>query len=723
MWPHANLGVRLGDDVVLVDIDSPEALERLRRLTDGQPLFPVTPTVKTGRGWHIYLQAPGKVRSFDPVEGVNVKTGNSIAVVPPSLHWSGTRYSYARGRVLGELELAPSPPWLLALFQARPRSTPRRPGEPIPRGRRHATLLSIAGSMRRQGATEVEILAALTAANERCQPPLERQEVNSIARSMSAYEPDPDPILDLGGPTQGDELRQAQQKDLVDPDNARIAGGSNVGEWEVPIPLSRVSELPAFPVEGLPEWLREWAMAEAEATQTPVDMAATLTLAAIATLAASRVEVEPVSGWREPLNLFIACAMDPGSRKSAVHRDVTAPIIEYEHLLLDEGAAVISEAASLRRIALAHLAKTEKAAASAKSDDDRQALEEEARVAVNALDRLAEPAPPRLFTDDATPEALATLLYQNKGRMSVLSAEGGIFDLMAGRYSAGIPNLDVYLKGHAGDPLRVDRRGRPTEFVDRPALTVGVAVQPFVLVKAAKLEDFGGRGLFDRFLFALPPGNVGYRRTNPQPMPDLVRSTYSTNLRALASTLEHGVTVLHLSEAASAALIAWRDELEPRRRPDSDLGHVQGWSSKLDGATVRLAGILHVADAFITGLQQPISERHMVAAINIARYFIGHALAVFDRMGADPTVDRARRVAAWATTHHLARFSKRDCHLALRPHFKRAAELDPALAVLCDHGWIRSVPALSRPGRRSNVYELNPTVLAQYEQNTQNPVR
>ena len=33
---------------------------------------------------------------------------------------------------------------------------------------------------------------------------------------------------------------------------------------------------------------------------------------------------------------------------------------------------------------------------------------------------------------------------------------------MAGRYNqAAGPNLGVYLKGHAGDLLKVDRRGRP----------------------------------------------------------------------------------------------------------------------------------------------------------------------------------------------------------------------------------------------------------------------
>jgi hypothetical protein len=79
------------------------------------------------------------------------------------------------------------------------------------------------------------------------------------------------------------------------------------------------------------------------------------------------------------------------------------------------------------------------------------------------------PPLPRWLVDDATPEALAGLLA-TYGRIALLSPEGDVFDQMAGRYNQQVgPNLGVYLKGHAGDLLRVDRRGRPPEYVERPS--------------------------------------------------------------------------------------------------------------------------------------------------------------------------------------------------------------------------------------------------------------
>ena len=75
---------------------------------------------------------------------------------------------------------------------------------------------------------------------------------------------------------------------------------------------------------------------------------------------------------------------------------------------------------------------------------------------------------PRLLADDATPEAIATLAAGQGGRLTIAAAEGGIFDIFAGRYTGGVKNLDVLLRGHAGDSYRVDRKGREPEHIEEP---------------------------------------------------------------------------------------------------------------------------------------------------------------------------------------------------------------------------------------------------------------
>jgi replicative DNA helicase len=467
--------------------------------------------------------------------------------------------------------------------------------------------------------------------------------------------------------------------------------GPGQRRWEPPVPFGGGGEVPRFPVEVLPGWLGEYVAAVATATQTPPDLAGMLALAVLATVAAGAVEVEPRPGWREPLCLFIAVGMDAGARKSSVFSALTRPVAEFE---CEQAAAAlpgITETAVLRRIADQVAATAEAAAGKAPASQQEEARAEAIARAAEAAN-ITVPPLPRWLVDDATPEALAGLLAVY-GRIALLSPEGDVFDQMAGRYnqSAG-PNLGVYLKGHAGDLLKVDRRGRPPEYVERPCLTIGLAVQPEVLRGLASRPGFGGRGL--------PESLVGRRQAGAPPVPAAVADRYTMELQALAASLavpagEDGSAVLTLDQAAAEQLLGFERELEPRLAAGSgDLAHLAGWAAKLAGATCRLAGLLHLAGHLRDGWARPISADTFAGAVRLAGYLIDHARAVFDLMGADPRVDDARWLLDWIGRTGHVQFSRRDAHAAApRGRFPKATSLDPALALLEEHGYLRRVDA------------------------------
>ena len=458
--------------------------------------------------------------------------------------------------------------------------------------------------------------------------------------------------------------------------------------------------MPAFPVEVLPGWLGEYVAAVATATQTPPDLAGMLALAVLATVAAGAVEVEPRPGWREPLCLFIAVGMDAGSRKSGVFTAMTRPVADFER---DQAAAAlpgITETAVLRRIADQAAAPAEAAASKAPASQQEEPGPR------------PSPGPPKPPTSSCRrcpggwsmtpPPRPWPGCWPPTAASPCLSPEGDVFDQMAGRYNqAAGPNLGVYLKGHAGDLLKVDRRGRPPEYVERPCLTIGLAVQPEVLRGLAGRPGFGGRGLLARFLYSLPQSLVGRRQPGAPPVPQAVADRYALELQALAASLTTpgrrrgpGPADPRPRRRASCCSGFERD-LEPRLAAGSgDLAHLAGWAAKLAGATCRLAALLHLASHLRDGWAHPISADTFAAAIRLADYLVEHARAVFDLMGADPRVDDARWLLDWISRTNQTQFSRRDAHLAApRGRFPKATDLDPALALLEEHGYLRRVDA------------------------------
>lgn len=496
-----------------------------------------------------------------------------------------------------------------------------------------------------------------------------------------------------------------------------------------PALLGRTGELPDFPASALPSWLRDFVQALATATQTPTALPGMLSLSALATAAGGRIEVEPRSGWREPLNLFVAVALPPGNRKSAVFAEVTKPIHDYERAEVERLAPIIAETRLAKAVAQERAEKAQTEASKAKPDQAQAALIQAQQLAQEAEELTVLP-PPRLLADDATPEALVSLLALYE-RMAILSPEGGVFDMMAGRYSqSGVgPPLDGYLKGHAGDPIRVDRKGRGSEYVERPALTVGLAVQPDVFRSIADRPGFRGRGLLARFLYALPESTVGRRQVGAPPVPAGVRDHYHGEMRALCASLAEldKPAVLPFSGDADRLLLDYEADLEPRLGEDGDLGHIADWASKLAGAVARIAGLIHLAEHLRDGWAQPVKAEAVMVAIEIAEYLIEHALAVFDAMGADPGLADARYVLSWLERHPRDAFTLRELFSELpRGRFAKVANLEPAIELLQAHGYIRQRPTepTKGPGRKpSPTFDLNPMLSPQNPQYPQNPRR
>ena len=93
----------------------------------------------------------------------------------------------------------------------------------------------------------------------------------------------------------------------------------------------------------------------------------------------------------------------------------------------------------------------------------------------------------RIFVDDITCQKLTSVMVENEGRMSILSAEGGIFDIMDGRYNSNKPDIDIFLKGFSGDTIKIDRISRESEEIISPVL-MSRRINPTLLPCACRVS-------------------------------------------------------------------------------------------------------------------------------------------------------------------------------------------------------------------------------------------
>lgn len=479
-------------------------------------------------------------------------------------------------------------------------------------------------------------------------------------------------------------------------------------EWPDPIPFARRA-VPAFPVKSLVGSVADFVAELAEETQTPVDLAGTLALGILASTAAGRVVVNPSGSWIEPTNLYTVCALKPGSMKSAVLARMIAPLLDYEEAQLAESLTERETAKARHAIALGRAKEAEKAATKADTDDDKAEADEKAAVAAVAAAGVTVPPIPRLLADDSTPEALTSLLAEQGGRVAVFSPEGGIFDAIAGRYSSA-SNLDVYLKSWSGDTIKVDRKGRAPESIKSPALTIGLAVQPWTLQAIAHLPGFRGRGLLARFLWSMPEPTLGVRNVrNPRPMDENTLRAWRELVRKMASSFGAETGTLTLTAEARERFTLYREALEPRLAATGDLDHLTDFGGKLHGQVIRLAAVTHLAEN-VTRWGEPIGLAAMERAVTLADYFLDHALAVFEFM--DPTrgFEDATAVLRWITDQGKPTFTRRECHRAHESRFPTVEDLAATLATLEAHGYVRALPQVTgeKGGRPSQPYAVHP---------------
>ena len=717
-WPDANVGIVGGETakLLVLDVDVGPGKEGDTSLAaleqEHGPLKTLRARSGSG-GWHYYYRLPGAAPRGGKLDtiglhGLDVICQGYQVVAPPSRHVTGGQYEWDTES--GEIQ--PAPPWLIDLaFAARGgadeqqkslRVSPRKPTPDIlARARRylaaipHAiegkggdiqTFKAACGLVRGFLLPDDDAFKLLAEWNNGCQPPWSDSDLLT-------------------------KLKRARIYGKREPGHLLSSAAPAAGQWDDPIPLN-ATYAPPLPLDVLPKWQHEWIEGEAASIRTAPDLPYILSISVISLTVTRKIVVEVLPTWTEPANAYTAAVLDVSEGKSPVFSHATKPVADHEEIQRKDLAGPIRDKQMEKTVAKKKLRKAidDAAKETGTVEEVKQAAADEARIVVPPL--------PRWMADDASPEKLADMLMVHGERMGVFSAEGTPFEIVAGRYSDQA-NADVYLKAWSGDPITVDRIGREGGGCRFPLLTCGITIQPDVLRRLGEVRCLRGRGFLARWLYVVPKPLVGHRLARSIRVPGRITDEFYRRLRALLDLdTPNDPVILQLSGGAEDVFYEYRGELEPFLKEDGDLYGVRDWAAKTDKQLLRLAAILHTADraGIAASLDElvadPISEDVMRRAVRLIRALTPHAVVAFRLMGADGACSDAEYLLGKLKTLGKATLTRRQMRLGAR-RFDRDAEMEPALRVLEEHGFVRLLDRRPNPkgSPASEKYELHPHVL------------
>lgn len=487
--------------------------------------------------------------------------------------------------------------------------------------------------------------------------------------------------------------------------------------WGEILPLTANIVPPSFPLDVLPGWLRNYAEAKADTIQVSTDMTAVLGLGALSVATIGRLKVRyHYEDWTQPCGLYIALVAPPSAGKSPAKAAMFGPLEQYEQERMATAAGERRAHTELIDVERNKIISHKK---SMSSDPNSVSLQEELRdMVLRMVDLEAKmPASGRLMADDATIEALGIVLSEAGGAVGVVSAEGGLFDRLAGLYNENGMNLDLYLEGWSGGRYKVDRVKRDSLLIPQATLAVITTIQPHTLDAIGAKEAFAGRGLTARFLLSFPPSNVGQRRRGRKAADHrAIENTYADQLVTLAVRHAGDTIVVELDDDACERFAEWDQATEYRVAPGADLAHISDWVGKLRGNVLRIAALLHVG----WGKRGDVDLEDTERAIRVADYFLAHMAAITERWALDEGVAKARAVIDWITRNGHEEFSVRDLYLGNRRLFPSPEDTIQPLRVLVETLHLRPLfdgpITVGRGGRPSPRFAVHPDLCAQCAQ-------
>ncbi|MBR2631833.1 MAG: DUF3987 domain-containing protein [Lentisphaeria bacterium] len=498
---------------------------------------------------------------------------------------------------------------------------------------------------------------------------------------------------------------------------AAVPAEAKAPRW---LPIKNTTELaalPDFPLDSLPQVLRNMADGISRSRKVPVAMAATSLLTAVGMAIGRNIYYRRKRGFEGRANLYALIFAARGERKSASFKPALEPFYKW---MADRDSAYRRELKEYNRTQMLMKNIEESLSKPSLSSSRKAELKQE----YDMLEYNLGDAPrnPWFMLDDTTPEAVSKLMIETGGSAGIFSDDARlIVKVMLGNvYSnSGEGREDFLLRPFDGEQPLVRRRvGSGSEFIERPCIGMLLMLQTDFLSKIGSSASFFSSGLASRCLFCYPESWVGRRSEDGK----LLRSDDGYEISAIVEE-EYRMLIFRLLDRAyrsskeeyyglsPEAAALWQEfyhEIESESGPDGIYGKMQDIAIRYPTMALRLSLLL----AVVSGALE-IKQVHVRNALEIMRYYMASAQRCCDAMQRGNGLSEISRkiISIWSRSYSekMRIFSIRELQNTL--HLLKGDVVN-ALEELIGYNYCRylvsekTVRPVGRPG--SPQLEINP---------------
>jgi putative DNA primase/helicase len=495
-----------------------------------------------------------------------------------------------------------------------------------------------------------------------------------------------------------------------------MGNGSGSGDiWQAPEPLVAQNDTAPYPIDALPNSIRQ-AVDEVQLfVQAPIEMVASSALTALSIACQQLADVRRADKLCGPVNLYLLTVAESGERKSSVDGYFMQPIRDHERAQREKAKSdLANHSAEMAAWEASRGAVVDRLGKAAKDSKDVDAPK--ADLANLEASKPVSPRIPRLLYGDVTSEKLTRDLATNWPAAGIVSSEAGaVFGGHSMGKDSAMRTMSAINELWSGNTITVDRATSESFQVRNARLTIGLQVQPSVLATFMERErNSRGSGFLARFLFSAPASTQGTRRFREAPSQWPSLEAFNARIAELLSVTPNidadgglCLPLLDFTPEAKAAWIGWHDLIESQLGPTGDLANVRDLASKAADNLARLAALFHIYE---TGAMGAIGLEAVNAAAPIILWHTDQGRNYLGTANLSPDVASAAALDRWlietCQSEGATEISRRKVQQFGPGAVRDRAALMAALEELADHNRVRE----AQDGRQK-VIRINPALL------------